>query len=110
MSIQVKTTPDFERSAKKIAKKYKSIYKDILALVDQLEQEPLMGVALGNNLYKIRLAVTGLPKGKSGGARVITYVKIVNSTIFLAEIYLKSEFDTIDESVLIERLIVQGLM
>ena len=110
MKFQVNITPDFERSAKKIAKKYKSIYKDILGLIELLEQEPHHGIALTNNLYKIRLNVTGLSKGKSGGARVITYVKVINSTVLLAEIYLKSEFDTVEESIIIERLASQELL
>lgn len=110
MSYQIKVTPDFERSAKRIAKKYKSIYKDILLLIDQLEQDPHLGAFLGNNLYKIRINVTGLNRGKSGGGRVITYVRLIESTVVLAEIYLKSEVDTIDESIIIEKLKKDGFL
>ena len=46
--------------------------------------------AIGKNVYKIRIAITGTSKGKSGGARVITYVKIIAHTVILTEIYLKS--------------------
>ncbi len=110
MAYQVNTTPDFERSTKKIQKKYKSITRDILVLVEQLEKDPCLGVALGNNLYKIRLNISATNKGKSSGARVITYVKVVNTTVLLAEIYLKSDFDTIDETLIIRRLEQQGLL
>ena len=48
-------------------------------------------MTLERNVFKIRLAITGSSKGKSGGARVITYVKINMQTIVLAEIYLKNE-------------------
>ncbi|HMG07386.1 MAG TPA: hypothetical protein VK609_02690 [Mucilaginibacter sp.] len=56
------------------------------------------------------MAVSGTNKGKSGGARVITYVFLTNETIYLTDIYLKSEQDTADISVLIQRLKDQGLI
>ena len=110
MSFKVKTTPEFERSVKKIAKKHKSIRKDISELINQLEQEPRLGIQLGNNLYKIRLGISGSSKDKSGGVRVITYVKFLKSTVILTDIYLKSEFDTVDEAVIIKRLIAGNLI
>ncbi len=54
-----------------------------------------MGTPLGNNLYKIRLSITSKRKGKSGGARVITYLKTGEGNIYLLTIYDKSEKDTI---------------
>ena len=75
-----------------------------------MESNPTLGTDLGGNLFKIRINVTGLNKGKSGGARVITYVKIIKSTVFLAEVYLKSEFETIDEELVLARLAEQGYL
>ncbi len=40
---------------------------------------------------------TGKGKGKSGGARVITYVVTNNAEVYLLTIYDKSEFDIIDD-------------
>lgn len=34
-------------------------------------------------------------KGKSGGARVITYIKVVENTVYLSSLYDKGEKDTI---------------
>lgn len=48
-------------------------------------------------IYKIRLAIKSKGKGKSGGARVITYVLTDNNEIYLLTIYDKSEFDSIDD-------------
>jgi hypothetical protein len=59
-------------------------------------------MALANNFYKVRLAIASKGKGKSGGARVITYVKIIQTTIYLASIYDKSEKSTITEKELQE--------
>lgn len=57
----------------------------------------MQGTSLGNNFYKIRLAITGKAKGKSGGARVITFVRVVKQTIYLAAIYDKSEQASISD-------------
>ena len=110
MAFEVVLTPDFKKDLKQIAKKHKQILKDIAGLIDQLTGNPAMGTDLGQNVYKIRLAISGTNKGKSGGASVITYVVIVDKTVFLAEIYLKSEFDTADVNLLIGRLKEQGLI
>jgi mRNA-degrading endonuclease RelE of RelBE toxin-antitoxin system len=110
MTFEIVLTPDFKKNLKQIAKKHKQILKDIGGLIDELTENPTKGTDLGQNVYKIRLAISGTNKGKSGGARVITYVVIVEKTVFLAEIYLKSEFDTADVNLLIGRLKDQGLI
>jgi len=110
MSYSVKTTPHFDKEVKKIAKKHKGIKSDLTKLIDDLEKNPSMGTDLGQNVYKIRLAISGTNKGKSGGARVITYVIVVIETVFLAEIYLKSEHDTIDADLVVQRLKDDGLI
>jgi len=45
--------------------------------------------------YKIRLSITSKRKGKSGGARVITYVHITKQLVTLLSIYDKSEKESI---------------
>jgi hypothetical protein len=79
-------------------------------LIADLAINPTMGTDLGNGFYKVRMAITGTNKGKSGGARVITYLIIDKETVLLAEIYLKSEHDTADTNIIIERLKDQGLI
>ena len=60
---------------------------ELAILFDELENKPDMGTPLGNDIYKIRLAITSKNKGKSGGARVMTYVKITETTVLLFSIY-----------------------
>lgn len=55
------------------------------------------GTALGNNFYKIRLAIASKGKGKSGGARIITYIKLADTVVYLTSIYDKSEKNTITD-------------
>lgn len=81
-----------------MAKKYPSLKSDLALLLDSLANDPRQGDALGNNFYKIKLAIASKGKGKSGGARVITYVKIIGATIFLTSIYDKGEKNTITET------------
>ena len=50
-----------------------------------------------SHFYKIRLAIPSKGKGKSGGARVITYVKVTINSVYLVSIYDKSEDDAITD-------------
>lgn len=63
-----------------------------------------MGTPLGNNFYKIRLAVHSKGKGKSGGARVITFVQVIDKNIFMIAIYDKSSLENISDKELQSRL------
>ena len=63
-----------------------------------------MGTSLGNNIYKIRMSITSKGKGKSGGARIITCVKIIDGIVFLVSIYDKSEQANINDKEIKERI------
>lgn len=97
MNFKVSSIPLFDKQAKKLAKKYPSFKNDFAELIESLSASPLQGKALGNNFFKIRLAIASKGKGKSGGARVVTFVKIIQTTIYLASIYDKSEKTTITD-------------
>jgi mRNA-degrading endonuclease RelE of RelBE toxin-antitoxin system len=100
MSFEIRTIEPFERELKKLSKKYPSVKNDILDLAEELTENPLMGEPLGKDCYKIRMAITSKNKGKSGGSRVITCVKVINETVFLLSIYDKSEQENIEDSTL----------
>jgi len=104
MNFKIVPTPEFEKELKKLSKKYLSLKGDLLNLLLSLKNDPTTGKALGNEVYKIRLAITSKNKGKSGGARVITYVKIVDEAIYLISIYDKSETDTISDNEILRRV------
>jgi mRNA-degrading endonuclease RelE of RelBE toxin-antitoxin system len=74
MSFKINFTSDFERHFKRLSKKYKSLPTDFAALSDSLRTDPELGAPLGNNLFKIRLKISSKGKGKSGGARIITFL------------------------------------
>ena len=72
--------------------------QDYAQLLEDLHQNPFLGTELGHRLRKVRLAITSKGKGKSGGARVITYTVIfaqADAEVKLITIYDKSERDNI---------------
>jgi|SRR5690606_23501910 len=97
MRFSVIPSDKFKREVKRLVKKFSSLKKELADLSFLLENEPDTGTPLGNNTYKIRLSIKSKGKGKSGGARVITYVVTENSEIYLLTIYDKSEFDNVDD-------------
>jgi hypothetical protein len=78
--------------------------KDRFALSKSLEETPIQGTPIGKGCYKIRLAISSKGKGKSGGARVITYVKIVAEQVYLLTMYDKADREDLDPNELAELL------
>src|SRR5450759_4606498 len=104
MSYNIIATPKFSNDLKSLAKKYPSLKKEYPQLISALEQKPDYGTSIGNNCYKVRLAIRSKGKGKSGGARVITYIQITKEAIVLISIYDKSEKANINDKEIKERL------
>ena len=100
MSFSVIPSEKFKKKAKKLIKKFPSLKQELAILGNELSQNPELGIALGNDTYKIRLAVKSKGKGKSGGVRVITYNVTENHEVYLLTIYDKSEFDNIDDKLI----------
>ncbi|TAN15217.1 MAG: hypothetical protein EPN37_10135 [Chitinophagaceae bacterium] len=104
MSYKVKSIAVFERQAKRLNKKYPSLLKDLRQLISELKENPEKGTPLGRNCFKIRLAIKSKGKGKSGGARIITDVVIIEETVYLLSIYDKGEQANISDKELTELL------
>ena len=73
MSFKVSTTAEFESDAKILQKRHRSFKNDLKDLIISLEENPFQGVELSPGIRKIRMAIASKGRGKSGGARVITY-------------------------------------
>ena len=97
MSYKIYITDAFEKELKKLSKKYPSLKSDFKHLINSLKEKPKQGNPLGKDCYKIRMAITSKRKGKSGGSRVISCVKITASSIFLLTLYDKSEKDSLSD-------------
>lgn len=90
MNYNIVVTERFKKQTKVIFKKHNSIKSDLRKLIESLEKNPKQGEVLRKDCYKIRMAISSIRKGKSGGSRVITCVKITNNTVYLLSIYDKS--------------------
>jgi len=91
MSYKIEITNLFEKQLKRLAKKFPSIKTEFAELVSKLKQNPEHGTCIGGSCYKIRIAIASKGKGKSGGARIISYIQITQSKVYLLSIYDKSE-------------------
>jgi len=64
MNYKIAIIPIFDKQAKRLSKKYRSLKNDLAILIKSLEKQPNQGKALGNNFYKIRFSISGKVKGK----------------------------------------------
>lgn len=97
LELTITTSDDFIKSLKKLGKKYPSLKQDLIDFKKSLISEPQQGISLGQNCFKVRLKITSKNKGKSGGGRVITFVRLSQNHIILLEIFDKSEMESISE-------------
>jgi len=108
--MNIVATDTFERDLKRLVKKYPSLRTEFSALVDSLMEDPTQGTPLGRDCFKIRLRIASKGRGKSGGGRVITCVKILHETAYLLTLYDKSEQESIDDRELDALLELAGIL
>lgn len=104
MSYKIELSENFKKEAKKLSKRYPSLKNELSKLFDELEENPTKGTPLGNDVYKIRIAIASKNKGKSGGARVMSFVKVTETAVLLFSIYSKGEKDNITDKEIQELL------
>ncbi len=100
MNFEIIPTPNFEKKAKALQKKYPSFKSDLLLLASSLLEDPRQGVEVYKNCYKLRFPIKSKGKGKSGGGRLVTCVKIMQKKIYLLSVFDKSEKETITDNFL----------
>ncbi len=113
MKYRTEVLETFRKEFKRLLKRYPSLTNDVCALRKELEANPTFGTDLGHGLRKIRMRITSKDRGKSGGARVITFTVLaaVNETeINLLYIYDKAERESITTSELEAMLRKCGLL
>ena len=99
MNVSITTLDEFERQARRLSKKYKSLKDDLANLQKELLENPFQGDDLGGGVRKIRMAISSKGKGKSGGARVLTLNVLVSddANVTLLTIYDKNEIDNVSD-------------
>ena len=99
MNFEIIPTPDFEKSFKALAKRHRSLKQDFREFSEELKKNPFQGDELSPGIRKIRMAISSKGRGKSGGARVITYTVIAfenQGEVYLIDIYDKSDYSTVE--------------
>ncbi|MCE2718630.1 MAG: type II toxin-antitoxin system RelE family toxin [Dolichospermum sp.] len=108
LSIEIAITPRFQRDLRELAKRYRSIRSDIQPLIDQLQAGEIPGDRIAGikyQVFKVRIKNSTIQKGKSGGYRVIYYLKNAQG-IILTTIYSKSDLTDVSNEI-IEQAIAQ---
>lgn len=104
--IQIALTPRFKKDLRELAKRYRSIRSDIQPLIEQLQAGEIPGdriAGVKNQVFKVRLKNSNIQKGKSGGYRVIYYLKTAEA-IILATIYSKSDISDVNNEIIEEAI------
>jgi mRNA-degrading endonuclease RelE of RelBE toxin-antitoxin system len=109
MNYNIVLTDNFKKEAKKLIKRYASLAKELAELGAELQKNPTTGTPLGNDVYKIRIAIASKNKGKSGGARIISCVKVIDENVYLLTIYNKGEKDNISDKEIQDILINEDI-
>ena len=101
-NITVSVSDDFAKEAKRLAKKYPSFKKDYKEFLESIKNNPLQGDEITKNIRKIRMAIKSKGKGKSGGARVITFnilTDVENGHVVFLLLYDKEDASTVKVNV-----------
>jgi len=92
-AVEVFFTPEFKRNVRALAKKYHHIHSDVQPVIEQLQRGEFIGDQVqgtGYTIFKVRIRNSDISRGKSGGYRVIYYLKTATAVI-LVTIYSKTE-------------------
>ncbi len=107
MNFDIQTTPRFDKDVKRLQKRFPRIKQDLIALANDLLANPESSTPLGENFFKLRIANSSIPTGKSGGFRVITYYRH-QKTLYLVTLYSKTDQDTVQTETL--KAIIQEVL
>ncbi|HJA87130.1 MAG TPA: type II toxin-antitoxin system RelE/ParE family toxin [Candidatus Parabacteroides intestinavium] len=114
MQYKTKIAATFKKEFKRLYKRYPSLEQDVKNLREEILTHPTtIGTDLGGGLRKIRMRITAKGKGKSGGARVITFTVVVStdaSEIHFLYLYDKSERSSITQAEIEALLKACGLL
>ena len=91
--MAIRYSDTFKRQLKRLSRKYRRVRSDLQPFIEQLEAGQTPGDQIqgtGHTVYKVRIANTDAQRGKSGGYRVIYYMK-QQDDILLITLYSKTE-------------------
>jgi mRNA-degrading endonuclease RelE of RelBE toxin-antitoxin system len=92
-TVDVRFTPEFKRNLRVLSKRFRHLRSDIEPVIEQLQAGNFIGDQIphtGYALFKVRVRNTDARRGKSGGYRLIYYLRTPLSVVLIT-IYSKSE-------------------
>jgi mRNA-degrading endonuclease RelE of RelBE toxin-antitoxin system len=95
--VNIEETDTFSKALKKLQKRFKNIETDCDTFLQGIQTVEHLGIHLGNGVYKVRMANSDKKSGKSAGYRLISYLKLLDGTLYLMYIYDKSDLDSVSE-------------
>ena len=110
-NITISVSDDFAKEAKRLAKKYPSFKQDYKDFLLSIKNNPLQGDEITKKIRKIRMAIKAKGKGKSGGARVITFnilTDIENGHVVFLLLYDKEDASTVKVNVVKQLVLDMG--
>ncbi|MFZ2889802.1 type II toxin-antitoxin system RelE/ParE family toxin [Sulfuricurvum sp.] len=109
LGYEIQKTKLFEKLIDTLYKRFKNIESDIEAFGDDLDDVSKLGIHLGKNVYKVRIANSDKNKGKSSGYRLISYLKIEEGTLTYLYIYDKSDLESLSEKQL-DKIVMERVL
>ncbi len=98
--MKIRISDDFKVAYKRLKKRHHSFEADFERLLDSLISNPEQGVELMNGVRKVRMTITSKRRGKSGGARVIIRIRVIEDELQLIYIYDKSDYENVSDAFL----------
>jgi len=98
----------YKKAVKKLSKKYSNILDDVDEFLNSIKTKEDLGIELKLNVYKVRIKNSNKNRSKSGGYRLISYLKIVDNELHLLYIYDKSQIVNLTEKE-IDNLIISQI-
>jgi mRNA-degrading endonuclease RelE of RelBE toxin-antitoxin system len=92
MKVIVSVTKSFKKQAKPLLKKYASLSGELEQLRKNLSDNPYLGTEIMHGVYKIRLAIKSKGKGKSAGARIISFHQEETTLVGIMETQSDDEY------------------
>ena|SRR5699024_6096243 len=93
----------FEKEYNKLKRRFPNIDNDFEELLDEIEIQGSLGdpwqgiIKDGNKVFKKRMKNTSARKSKRGGFRVVEYLVTEDNTVYLLDIYSKSDKEDISK-------------
>jgi len=106
--FQVFKSATFLKTEKRLAKRYPSVSGDVEHFLSVVESPENLGIPLGKNIFKARIANKDAKRGKSGGYRLLSYLRLEEGRLILLYLYSKTDLANVTEEEL-DRIVLDAV-